>query len=85
MPPAKNDLDDELMERISDRFERRLGDETSRLRGEISELRVEMREGFATLRGEMARDRFELLKWVFVFSVGQFFAIAGLIMALTHR
>lgn len=85
MPPVKNDLDDELMERISDRFERRLSDETSRLRGEMSDLRVEMREGFAMLRGDMAHDRFELLKWVFVFSVGQFFAIAGLLMALTHR
>ena len=85
MPPVQSEVDDELMERITDRFERRLSDETSRLRGEISGLRVEMREGFATLRGDMVRDRFELLKWAFAFSVGQVFAIAGLIMALARR
>ena len=52
------------------------------LRGEIGELRTETREGFAALRGEMARDRFELLKWAFAFCVGQLFAVVGLMAVL---
>lgn len=88
---------------ITDRFERRLGEEVatlrgeivrtrSDLRGEIGELRTEMREGFAsvrvelaTVRGDMTRDRFELLKWAFAFWIGQFFATAALLTALARR
>jgi DNA anti-recombination protein RmuC len=42
-------------------------------------VRQEMAAGFAALRQEMADQRFELLKWAFIFSVGQFFAVAGLV------
>ena len=42
-------------------------------------LRQETTAGFAALRQEMADQRFELLKWAFLFWVGQFFAVAGLV------
>jgi hypothetical protein len=105
-----------------DRFERRLGEETSSIRREIAALRLDMHDGFATLQQEMraadtslrqdmrdgfatlrqemhaadaglrqevfggfanlrqenAAARFELLKWCFVFWVGQVFAVAGI-------
>ena len=96
---------------IGDRFERRLVEETSKLREETSKLRVdmaqgfaalrqeiaagdnglrrEMMEGFASLRQEMAAirqnfadQRFDILKWAFLFWVGQFFAVASLIAVL---
>jgi hypothetical protein len=41
-------------------------------------LRQEMTEGFASLRQALADQRFEILKWAFLFWVGQFFAVAGL-------
>jgi len=47
----------------TDRFERRLTEETSALR-------VEMHQGFATLRQEMAAMRVEWIKWSFVFWIG---------------
>lgn len=98
------------MEGISDRFERRLVEETAKLRHEMtsgfSELRQEMTTGFSELRQEMttgfggvrqemtravsdvrhemADQRFELLKWAFLFWVGQFFAVAGLIAVLVR-
>lgn len=56
---------------VSDRFERRLVEEASKLR-------VEMAHGFAALRQEMAQHRVELLKWAFLFWVGQLFAVASL-------
>jgi hypothetical protein len=71
------------MMQCAERFERRLVEETSKLRVEMmhesSSLRCEMREGFASLRTEMAADRFELLKWAFVFWVGQLVGVAGII------
>jgi len=52
----------------------------------MSTLRVEfkndMQEGFASLRQEIAKDRFELLKWSFYFWVGQFFAVAALLATM---
>ena len=47
----------------SDRFERRLTED-------MSALRVEMHQGFAALRQEMAATRVEWLKWSFLFWVG---------------
>lgn len=84
-----------MTEVVTDRFERRLVEEASKLR-------VEMLQGFAALRQEvnvsrqelgreiagvrhaMAEDRFELMKWAFVFWVGQFFATASLVAVLVR-
>ena len=56
----------------TDRFERRLTEE-------MSALRLEMHQGFAALRQEDATTRVELLKWSFLFWIGQVAAIAGLL------
>ena len=80
-----------------DRFERRLTDETSKLRVEMAQgfagvrqemahgfaaVRQELASGIAAVRQEMAEQRFELMKWAFLFWVGQFFAVASLIAVL---
>lgn len=93
---------------VGDRFERRLVEETSKLRIETTQgfaavrqemtdgfaavrqdmtngfaaLRQEMTDGFASIRKELAEQRFEILKWVFLFWVGQFFAIASLMLVV---
>ena len=92
---ARQEETAEVIGIVSDRFERRLVEETSKLRLEImavrqemttgfNDVRQEMTGGFAGLRQEMADLRFELLKWAFVFWVGQFFAVAGLIAVLVR-
>ena len=43
------------------------------------ELVREMQVGFGAIRQELADNRVEFLKWAFVFWVGQFFAVAGLV------
>ena len=100
-----------IVQQCTDRFERRLVEETSRLRGEVGELRADMAEfrseirgdvsqvrtefgqlrtGFSELRTdvrveisglrtEMATQRFELLKWMFVFWVGQLVSVVGFV------
>jgi DNA anti-recombination protein RmuC len=116
---AREEWTAEMIERVGDRFERRLTDETTRVRIEmvqgfasvrqdlteglsqvrqelagglsqvrqemaegLSQVRQEMMAGFAALRQEIADTRFELLKWTFVFWVGQLFALAGFLAVL---
>jgi hypothetical protein len=85
---ARKDWTAEVMGSVGDRFERRLTEETSKLRLEMTQgfagLRQEMAAGFAAVHQEMADQRFELLKWAFLFWVGQFFAVAGLIAVLVR-
>lgn len=56
----------------TDRYERRLTEG-------IGALRLEMHQGFASLRQENATTRVELLKWSFLFWIGQVAAIASLL------
>lgn len=78
---------------VGERFERRLVAETSALRVEMAQgfasvrvetaeglavLRREMAEGLASVRQDMAQQRVELLKWAFVFWMGQFVAMVSL-------
>ena len=85
----------EVIELVTDRFERRLVEETSKLRvemlqgfaslrQEIMALRQEMRSEISHLRQAIVLERFELLKWAFLFWVGQFFAMASLIAVLVR-
>lgn len=61
-----------VMGQCAERFERRLVEETSKLRVDIAQLRADLRE-------EMTSNRFELLKWAFIFWVGQFVSVAGIV------
>jgi hypothetical protein len=56
----------------SERFERRLIHE-------ISGLRLEMQQGFAAIRQEMAIGHVAWLRWSFLFWIGQVAALAGLL------
>jgi hypothetical protein len=62
----------EVMQMIADRFERRLA-------LEASSLRLELHDGLAAVRQELATTRVELLKWSFAFWIGQVAAMAGLL------
>jgi len=85
---------DAVMTQSAERFERRLVEETSKLRVEMAQmgasLRQEMaqlggslRQEIAELRGDLREDiaagRFELLKWAFLFWVGQVVSVVGLV------
>ena len=58
----------------TDRFERRLTEETAALR-------VEMHQGFGALRQEMGAMRVEWLKWSFLFWIGH---VAVTVSILTY-
>jgi hypothetical protein len=56
-----------MLTAVTERFERRLIDET------------------AKLRVELARDRFEVLNWMFVFWIGQLAAMSAIMSFLLRR
>jgi hypothetical protein len=74
---------EQVLNRAGDRFERRLAEEASRLRVEMAEgfagLRQEMSTLGSGLRQEMANHRVELLRWSFLFWIGQIAVISGLL------
>jgi hypothetical protein len=68
---------------VAERFERRLVEEASKVRVDMAEglgvVRRDMADGFGAVRREMADQRVEFVRWAFLFWVGQFFAVAGLL------
>src|SRR5207302_263776 len=86
----KESWKEEVLSIAGERFERRLSEEFADFRGEMANefaaVRGEMAKEFAAVRGEMAKDlaatRVDLLKWSFVFWIGQFAAVSGMMAFL---
>ena len=89
---------DQLLATATDRFERRLSEEIGAVRvtmveqdsatrqkiaTEIGGLRVEMCDRFAAARVHTEAQHRELIKWAFVFWVGQVAAVAGIVGAFS--
>lgn len=78
-----NDDEEQLIERVTDRFERRLAEEFGNVRVEIASgqgsLRAEMAQGFGALRAEMIDRNAQLLRWLLVYAVTQIGVIAALL------
>ncbi len=74
---------DDVLSTASERFERRLTESLSGLRVEMHEgfggLRQEIAESLAAVRQELTDVGVEILKWSFLFWVGQLAAMAGLL------
>ena len=96
---VQTDLREDVITACTDRFERRLVEEVSGLRVQIAQvessirqdmtrLGAELRQEIGGITARMALDRFELLKWAFLFGIGQVVAIGtlfGVIMRLSGR
>ena len=78
---SKGEWSGTVLVAASDRFERRLAEEIGRLRVEMTQAMTSLARD---LRQEMATNRVELLKWSFLFWVGQLASVGGL-MALLLR
>src|SRR5262245_41754155 len=74
----RRDWSEQVLTISAERFERRLGDETSKLRVEIAALG-------AWLRQEMARDRFDLLRWMLLCWVSQLAAMSAIMSFLLRK
>jgi hypothetical protein len=91
---ARDEMRDDVVSVCTERFERRLVEQISGVRVQIAQLeascrldstetraglRQEITEMGGALRQEMAKGRVELLKWCFLFWIGQVFAIATIL------
>lgn len=89
--------DNDVIAIVTERFERRLSDESGKVRvematefgtirvemaTELGKMRAEMAAGFGSLRAEMSDRNAELLKWGLLFGVTQTAAIAGIVVLL---
>jgi hypothetical protein len=74
----RQDWSDVVLTTVSERFERRLTEEVATLRVEIATLGGHLRQ-------EFAKDRFELLKWMFVFWIGQLAAMSAIMSFMLHK
>ena len=68
----RKDWSEHVLSVASDRFERRLAQELGAFRAELS-------EALSALRQEIATAKLDMLKWSFVFWIGQVAAMAGLL------
>ena len=90
------DNSDDVIQLVTERFERRMAEENGKLRVEMAtefgkvraematefgKVRAEIATGFGGLRSEMIDRNAELLKWGLVFGATQTAALAG-VMAL---
>ncbi len=73
---------DEVMMLVADRFEHRLSEECGKLRNELYALRVDLRADF---KAEVAHVRADLIKWSFLFWIGQLAAVVSLASLLRLR
>ena len=92
---VQDEWESDVMDTSAHRYERRLAEETSKLRVEMTQgfaaIRQELATGLAALRQEIAKghvelrtamtdQKFEILKWVFLFWTGQFFVTASFVV-----
>ena len=79
------DNSDDVIQLVTERFERRMAEENGKLRVEMAtefgRVRADMATGFGGLRSEMIDRNAELLKWGLLFGAAQTAALAG-VMAL---
>lgn len=76
------DTDNDVIVIVTERFERRLTEESSQLRVEMATGFGGVRTQIAQLRAEMIDRNADLLKWGLVFGVTQTAAIAGIVALL---
>lgn len=93
---TQNDQKADILEIVSEKFERRLSEEMGKLRQEIAEVKtelidkmadnkVETNELISGLRTELHQTKAEIIKWMFIFWIGQIGVILGILFAFFKR
>mgnify|MGYP003345586327 FL=1 len=93
---SERECENNVTTHVVERFERRLTEELSKVRQEVSQLRDDvaaqriglvhvegtLRQEILGLRHDFVAQRADLLKWCFLFWIGQVVAVAGIMSAL---
>lgn len=80
---AQGKQKNDIIEIVEEKFERRLSEEISKINQRIEQLRAELKEDNASLRAELSEkisaSQANLIKWMFIFWVGQVVTILGVL------
>ena len=77
MERASRETSEDVSSAAVERFERRLV-------AEMSQVRLDIERGFGALRQELANTRAELIRWSFLFWIGQVAAILGMLAVMAR-
>lgn len=69
----------DVLETACERFERRLSEEIAGVDGGLNDVRLEMANLRVDTTQQMARMHTSLLRWMFVFWIGQLLAFTGIV------
>ena len=72
---SRQESKDAVISACTERFERRLVEEISKVRVDVAHLGADLRQ-------EMAAGRVELFRWCFLFWIGQVLAVGGLMSVM---
>jgi hypothetical protein len=89
---AANSPKEEIIEIVEEKFERRLAEELGKLRIEMAEMKSELRNEMGNmesrlnnkileLQADSAKKHADLIKWMFIFWVGQIGVFVGILLA----
>ncbi len=82
---ALDEQKNNIIQFVEEKFEHRLAEEFSKIRVEMAEMRAESKSEMAEMKSsliaEIQSTRSEMIKWMFVFWVGQIAVLVGLLFA----
>ena len=70
---------------VEEKFERRLSDEIGKVRQEMSGEFAKVRQEMSGLRQEASESKVELIRWMFLFWVGQVAVVFGILFAFFRK
>ncbi len=73
---------EDVLETACERFERRLSEDLAVVHREIDGVRLEMANQRVDMTQQMAHMHTSLLRWMFVFWIGQLMTVVGIVAAM---
>jgi hypothetical protein len=70
---------------VEEKFERRLTEEVAKFNDRLTTEIAKINAEFSRVRQEMAEMKADLIRWMFIFWVGQLGAILGILFAFFRR
>ena len=69
---------------MEEKFERRLTEEISGVKNEITQVRTDLITEISQVRSDLMEKHAETIRWMFIFWVGQVAVIVGIIFAFLN-